>query len=107
MIACDMGVDMLMHIMEIAKAIGYIFELPVPVAQDNQSAIFIFDRGKTTKKRAPINVRFEYVLELIQDNKIKINYVNTKDIKTDVLTKLLHGEQFKVAASRILGGASI
>ena len=103
MIACDMGVDMLMWVIELARDMGYMFDLPVPVGQDNQSAIFIFDHGKPTKKRAPINVRFEYVLALINEGTIKIMYVPTDLIKTDILTKFLHGEQFHTGAPRILG----
>ena len=106
LIACDTGVDMLMYIIALATQMGYKFTLPVSVLQDNKSAIFIFDRGRPTKKRAPINVKFQYILELIQKGTVKLEYAATGIIPTDILTKLLHGAAFKTAAHKILGNFS-
>lgn len=105
-IACDMGIDMLMHIALLANIIGYKYDVPLTVIQDNKSSVTIMERGRFTKKRGPINVRFEYILQLLNEKKICFRYQPTHLIVADILTKILHGAAFKTAAQRILGHAS-
>jgi len=102
MIACDTGVDMLLHIAEIAEFMGFGVEYPITIEQDNKSAIFILERGRPTKKRAPIEVKYQYILENIQNGKVCISYVPTEAMVADILTKMLHGTNFRKAAARLL-----
>jgi hypothetical protein len=102
MIACDTGVDMLLHMAEIAEFMGFGVEYPITIEQDNKSAIFILERGRPTKKRAPIEVKYQYILENIQNGKVSIAHVPTEAMIADILTKMLHGNNFRKAAARLL-----
>lgn len=103
MIACDQGVDLLLHVSELAAALGLKVTSPLIIHQDNMSSIFIMERGRPTKKRGPINVRFEYVKDLIDRGIIKLEHTRTHCMISDMLTKMLHGESFHQGAKAILG----
>lgn len=100
--ATDEGLDSLLYLMGACAEMGFKVKRPVRVLQDNQSTIFILNRGHPTKKRAPIKVRYEYVKEIIDEGVIKLEYVPTCDMPVDILTKFLHGENFRVARDRLL-----
>lgn len=93
-IACESAVDIAMWIKRLCDEIGYSVDLPLTVFQDNQSAITLMCNGGFEKKRAPINVKFEWIKERVEGEDIKLVYLPSSDMRADILTKCLHGNNF-------------
>ena len=77
---------------------------PAIVYQDNQSAIFLATKGRSTSERSRhIKIRYFFVAHYIATNEIKIEYMPTGQMIADVLTKPLHGTLFKIFADKLTG----
>lgn len=50
-----------------------------------------------------LHVRMEMCKQALQEGKFKIQYVNTKQMIADGLTKALEGEEFVIFAENLLG----
>jgi len=73
---------------------GYIMP-PASVFQDNQSTIAMVRAGRPTSDRTRhVNIRFFFVADREQAGEIAIEYLPTKDMIADILTKPLQGELF-------------
>jgi hypothetical protein len=59
---------------------------PILVLQDNNAAIINYEGGFKGRTK-PINLRYNYIRELILDNKVKLLKIDTKDMIADPLTK--------------------
>jgi hypothetical protein len=70
--------------------------------QDNKSVIGLITRSYTPRSRH-LNVKYEYVKELIDTNCMKVVYCNTKDMLADLLTKPLFGMLYKSLCDKIMG----
>jgi hypothetical protein len=63
---------------------------PATVHQDNQGAITMIQKGKSTSDRTRhIHIRFFFVHDRIQSGEIKLAYCPTGDMLADILTKPL------------------
>ena len=60
---------------------------PVPVFQDNQSAIHMVTNDFKFKKTKHMTVRVHYARQLVQDNRIVFRYLASEDMPADLLTK--------------------
>ena len=103
LVAFDTALDRSLWLSELAHQIGYDHGPPLVIHQDNTSAITIIKRGKMKKKRGMIGVRFEFILEKLKEGLIELEHVSTDEMLADILTKPLHGENFALASSRLLG----
>jgi hypothetical protein len=65
------------------------------VFQDNQSTIFLAEKGRSTSERSRhIKIRNFFVSHYIEENEIDLRYLPTGKIVADLLTKPLHGTMF-------------
>jgi hypothetical protein len=66
------------------------------VFQDNKASIILSNRspGSTIGRTKHIQIRFFYVKQLIEQQKIKIEYLPTEEMLADILTKPLYGRLF-------------
>jgi hypothetical protein len=72
--------------------------------QDNKSAIIAGNRGSGTWRRTKhIHVRFFWLADLIKEGILRMVYTSTLEMVADILTKPLHGEQFKRLRAKLLG----
>ena len=73
--------------------------------QDNRSAILLETKGKASlsKRTRHINVRYFHVLDLVERNRLNIEYASTHDMVADFFTKPLQGTAFSRFKSLILG----
>jgi hypothetical protein len=70
--------------------------LPAQVYQDNQSAMALVERGKSTADRTRhIKIRYFWVKDRVDMGDINIVYKPTDSMIADLLTKPLQGEHFK------------
>jgi hypothetical protein len=85
---------------------GYDME-PALVYQDNQSAMILASRAKTSSERTKhISVRYFFIHERIANGEISLQYIRTADMIADVLTKPLTGDIFHRLAALMLNYGS-
>lgn len=66
----------------------------VIVQVDNQSAIKLASNPELHNRSKHIDVRYHYIRDLVEDETIKIKYVQSKEQVADIFTKPLPKEQF-------------
>ena len=66
----------------------------VPIFCDNTSTINLTKNPIQHSKTKHIDIKHHFIRELVQNRKIQMNYVNTKDQLEDIFTKALSREQF-------------
>ena len=62
---------------------------------DNNSALALAKNPVFYKRTKHILVRYYYIRQLIEEGVLDLVYINTKDQKSDGLTKLLNKNKFK------------
>ena len=81
---------------------------PVTVYQDNQAAIRLMENGFTSSSRTRhIDIRYFFIKDRIENGDIKIEYLHTKQMIADFLTKPLVGELFYRLRDLLLGYATL
>ena len=69
---------------------------PSKIYQDNQSTIILATKGCAALSRSRhINLRFFHIKDRIASGELHIEYLPTKDMIADILTKPLQGELFR------------
>ena len=82
---------------------GYISK-PVIMQQDNKSTIIVAGQGTGTFKRTKhIRVRYYWIKQLMDEGLLELQYMPTKEIAADLLSKPLVGQQFKYLLRKVLG----
>ena len=77
---------------------------PTIMYQDNKSTILIAQQGTGTFKRTKhIGVRHFWIKELMDSGYLSVEYVSTKNMVADILSKPLVGSQFKYLRGKLLG----
>ena len=77
---------------------------PATVYQDNMSTIALAEKGRSTSERTRhINIRFFFVKDRIGSGEVAIEYLPTRDMIADVLTKPLQGDLFFRMRDALLG----
>ena len=59
--------------------------------KDNTGAIKLGHNAKFHKRTKHIDIKYHYIRELVENNKIRILYINTKEQLADPLTKITTG----------------
>ena len=74
------------------------------VYQDNQRAMKLEKNGKASsgKRTRHINIRYFFVTDRIQANKMKVEYCPTEMMIADIYTKPLQGKLFRLFQNLIL-----
>ena len=68
---------------------GYHLGLAI-VYQDNMSTISLIKRGNpASEKTRHINIRYLFIKDRVDSGELKIEYMSSNDMVTDILTKLL------------------
>jgi hypothetical protein len=92
--AIDMLILELLHILDLARFIAGPMELPIKLYTDNKSAIALFETLRTNHKVKHINMRIQFIRDLIVRGIFAIYFVPTEHNVADMLTKPLGTEQF-------------
>jgi transposase InsO family protein len=82
-------------IMNIMEDIGYQQDQPMKIYEDNQACIRIAEEPREHKRMKHLDVRYNFIREVIQGGRIQILYVPTNEQLADVMTKGLPSPQFK------------
>jgi hypothetical protein len=75
------------------EQLGYKQLEPTTIYGDNQSAIALVKNPELHVRTKHIDVAIHYVRELAEDNLIDIQYISTKEMLADILTKPLQKQR--------------
>ena len=80
------------HVRELLEFMGYKFDAATTIYVDNKSAIELCSTLKMTHKTKHINMRINYIRELINKRMVSLSFIPTEYNVADVLTKPLAGK---------------
>lgn len=86
----------------LVQQLGFV-QQPVTVFQDNESAIRWAHGQENFHRAKHLHVKYHYVRELVRERVMNVEYLSTKEMIADVLTKPLVSDQFQYLASKLLG----
>jgi hypothetical protein len=75
----------------------------VNICQDNQSGMLMVNDHSRCTRSKHILTKINYAKDLIDTGVIKVNYLNTHEMSSDLLTKPLGGSGFRKHRSKIMG----
>jgi hypothetical protein len=93
--AIDELTRVMLHIMDLVKFICGEIQLPIKIYTDTKSGISLLETLKTNNKVKHINLRVNFIRELINDRIIEIHFVKGNNNVADILTKALPNDQFE------------
>ncbi|KNZ71737.1 Copia protein [Termitomyces sp. J132] len=77
------------------KGIGYnVIAKPTPILCDNNAAIKLLEDPTLHSQVKHVDIKYHFLCECAQSNKISIHYINTKYNIANLFTKALPGPQF-------------
>lgn len=71
------------------REIGFPQEGPVPMVSDNQGGIFLAINPAHDRRLKHVDIRYHFIREFVEDNRVEIVYISTDDMIADILTKPL------------------
>ena len=74
--------------------LDYKYQPPMKIFEDNTAAISIANDSQCTRKTKHIDIKFNFVRDEINKNKICLKYCKSEDMAADVLTKSLTPDKF-------------
>lgn len=74
--------------------LGVIVEGPVTYFEDNQSCIKVVEEPKDSRRLKHVDIKFNFIRELVQEGYIKLSYIPTEKQLADVMTKGLSAGRF-------------
>ena len=80
---------------QLLQSIGIEIELPITVRVDNVGAIFMSENTSTSGQTKHVDVRYQYVNEMVLDGFLKIKFVKTEENVVDIFTKNVSSETYK------------
>jgi hypothetical protein len=103
-LALDELVRELQHLIDILQFITGEIKLPIKIYVDNASAIQLLEKLKGNNKLKHINVRINYLREMIMTGSIELHFVPTNFNVADILTKALPPDQFEFLREILMHG---
>ena len=82
---------------------GYKEIGPATIMQDNKSTIQLARNGQPNSDATRhISIRYFFVHDRMKNNEIKLEWISTDDMISDILTKPIQGKKFKELRSLLL-----
>ena len=90
------------HSVNFLKGQGY--DVSATLMQDNMSTMKLAENGRSTSDRTKrVDVRYFFVKQCLDSGVMKIEHCPTKQMISDILTKPLQGESFRLLRDLLLG----
>jgi hypothetical protein len=74
---------------------------PLPVYGDNQGSIFLASNPLTEKRTKHIDIKYHYIRDLLEEEKVELFFVSGNDNPADLLTKSLGHIKFNRFRSQL------
>jgi hypothetical protein len=96
------ALSMINWVRDFLIAQGYLMDAAI-VYQDNKSTINLAEKGRSTSERTRhVNIRYFFIHDRIKSGEVKIMYMPTKEMTSDILTKPLQGALFTRLRAKLL-----
>lgn len=90
------------HLHNLARSVSVSASDKVPLIKvDNKSAIFMLSNYENSKRSKHIDIKVNFIKDLIANNKIKIEYVQSENNIADILTKGLVAQRFEFLREKL------
>ena len=91
-VALSEAVKEVMFMIQLLRSLKISVKYQVMVRLDNVGAIFMASNITNTYYTKHVDIRYKYVSEFVEDGVVKIVFVKSADIDSDILTKNLSAE---------------
>lgn len=91
------------YLRSLLVSIGLYQEMPVTIYEDNQAAQKIAENPVLHDRTKHIDIRYHFVRELVEQMKISIVYITTKQMVADLLTKAVSKLTFETLVGSLFG----
>ena len=82
---------------------GYGQDKPTVLGEDNMSTIAMINNDSNGQKTKHIAIRFNLVREQVRNLAIQLKHLPTKEMTSDILTKVLDPKPFTHLRAKLLG----
>ena len=94
------------YLQNIINELNNSLQLKIPtnipvIMEDNTGAIKLGHNAEFHKRTKHIDIKYHYIRELVENNKIRILYINTKEQLADPLTKPITGPILNIWRNKI------
>ena len=76
--------------------------LPVTIYCDNQSAIALAKNDVFHQRTKHIDIRYHFIRQHVNEGRININWVDTKQQQADILTKRINNSSLVVLRNKLM-----
>ena len=76
---------------------------PMVLFEDNQGAIFLANNDTTGQWTKHIDIRYHFIRDLVNKNKLELKYMRSENNRADMLTKNVSEEKLTKFSKEILG----
>ncbi len=83
---CNEGARSVAWLLNILDELNLKYELPVMYEDCNNAILWINERKSTMRSRH-FQLRLEFIREMVQDNLLKVEYINTSENPADMKNK--------------------
>ena len=91
------------HLKALLSSLGHTQDKPVIIYEDNQAAQKIAENPVLHDRTKHIDIRYHFVRELVEDLKISVVYIQTKEMVADLLTKAVSKATFDHLVGALFG----
>ena len=81
--------------------LNFCVDDPILIYEDNQSTICLAKSNRNHSRSKHIDVKFNFIRDVINDKKMLVEYCPTSDMVADIFTKGLSAERFNMLRSRL------
>ena len=92
-----------MWLRQFLSELGYPPSTPTIIYEDNNSAINIIQNGNDKGRTKHMDIRYQYIRELVQNRHISVTYRPSSQMTADILTKPLDSKLFLAHRTSLLG----
>lgn len=85
--AVSEAIKEILYLLPIANEVGSPQDLPIKLFGDNQGCIKLAENNQLTERSRHIDIKYHFIQEHIEEEKIKLEYVPTQNNVADILTK--------------------
>ena len=91
---------------KLLRELGFPVEGPITIYEDNQSAICLSKSNRNHPKTKHIDIKYNYIRSVINQNIVEVEYCPTSEMLADILTKGMTSDKF-LKLRNLLGLVSV
>lgn len=95
LIACNLGSRETLWMRQLAGELGETIDGPTPIMVDNQSSIKLIANDQVHSKIKHLDIKVMAVRDRVRQGQVKLEYVETKNQRADILTKALNRDAYR------------